>query len=260
MIADDIAVGIQPLMVIATVGTTAVTSIDPVRQIAGICRRSGAYCYVDAAYGGAFACLPECQWVSDGWDLADAVCVNPHKALFVPQGCSVLFVRDRQAIRRACSHRADYLPQEEVTFEDPMDFSLWCGLRVNTLASLFTMLTFGAEGIRERLRHLRQCAQSAAKMISEDTNFELLREPDFSVVCFTMRAAEDGSRADRLVTRACELIQQQGECWLSRTRYQDREWFRLALGNINTTPRDVTFIIARVSETVATLQAELARF
>ncbi|HXR08048.1 MAG TPA: pyridoxal-dependent decarboxylase [Candidatus Acidoferrum sp.] len=258
MIAADLAAGLQPLMVIATVGTTSITSVDEVPAIAQICRRHSIWCYVDAAYGGAFACLPECRWAAAGWDLADAVCVNPHKGLFVPQGCSLLFLRDRQALRRVCDHRADYLPDSDRAEGDPMDFTFVCGLRVNTLASFFNLMTFGAEGIRRRVRALLALAVFAAGRIAGDPMFELLASPRFSTVCFTLRAGPSQSpqALDAIVTQACRSIQSAGRCCLSQTRYRSRVWFRLAIGNINTSRDDVDFILDQVRQAV--LQAKAA--
>ncbi|MGA2542934.1 MAG: pyridoxal-dependent decarboxylase [Verrucomicrobiota bacterium] len=252
MMEADLAAGIQPVMVIATVGTTSITSVDNVPGIAKICRQHSVWCYVDAAYGGAFACLPECRWVADGWDLADAVCVNPHKGLFVPQGCSVLFLRDRQELRRVCDHRAEYLPESDLEEGDPMDFTFLCGVRVNTLASFFNLMTFGAEGIRRRVRALLGLATFAANRIAGDPMFELLASPRFSTVCFTLRGDPDQSRQalDARVSQVCSSIQTAGRCWISQTRYRNRVWFRLALGNLNTTRDDVNFILDEVRNTV----------
>jgi aromatic-L-amino-acid decarboxylase len=258
MIAADFAAGLRPLMVIATVGTTSITSVDDVPAIAKICRAHSAWCYVDAAYGGAFACLPECRWVANGWELADAVCVNPHKGLFVPQGCSLLFLRDRQALRRVCDHRADYLPDSGLEEGDPMDFTLVCGLRVNTLASFFNLMTFGAEGIRRRVRALLALAGFAAGRIAHDPMFELLAPPRFSTVCFTPRAAPShpARAADAIVPQVCRSIQAAGRCCVSQTKYRHRFWFRLAIGNINTTRDDVNFILDQVRGAVLQARSE----
>ena len=258
MIAADLAAGLQPLMVIATVGTTSITSVDEVPAIAHICRRHSIWCHVDAAYGGAFACLPECRWAAAGWDLADAVCVNPHKGLFVPQGCSLLFLRDRQALRRVCDHRADYLPDSDRAEGDPTDFTFVCGLRVNTLASFFNLMTFGAEGIRRRVRALLALAVFAAGRIAVDPMFELLASPRFSTVCFTLRAGPSQSpqALDAIVTQACRSIQSAGRCCISQTRYRSRVWFRLAIGNINTSRDDVDFILDQVRQAVLQAKAD----
>src|SRR5947199_10872419 len=85
--------------VVATVGTTSVTSVDPVPAIADLCRSSGAWLHVDAAYAGAAWVCPEHRWSKDGVDLADSVVVNPHKWILTPMDCSALWPSRPRAFR-----------------------------------------------------------------------------------------------------------------------------------------------------------------
>src|SRR5690606_27837560 len=99
-IAHDRSHGIRPIAVVATVGTTSTTAVDPVPAIAAICRRENLWLHVDAAYAGAAAILPEMRSILDGCDLAHSLVVNPHKWLFVPIDCSVLYTRRPAVLRR----------------------------------------------------------------------------------------------------------------------------------------------------------------
>src|SRR5262249_12333940 len=99
-IARDVHHNFKPLAVIATVGTTSSASVDPVPEIAKICREERMWLHIDGAYGGGFAILPEYIWVSNGWEMADSIVINPHKTLFVPLDFSVLYVRDVERLRR----------------------------------------------------------------------------------------------------------------------------------------------------------------
>ncbi len=112
-IAADVAAGIRPAAVVATVGTTATTSVDPVDAIASVCKRERVWLHVDAAYGGVAAAVPELRWVLGGAERADSLVVNPHKWLFVPIDCSVLYLRDSEATREAFSVVPDYLRSTE---------------------------------------------------------------------------------------------------------------------------------------------------
>src|SRR5213079_2097143 len=98
-IARDVRHNFKPLAVIATVGTTSSASVDPIPEIAKICREEKMWVHIDGAYGGAFAMVPEYKWVSRGWEMADSIVVNPHKTLFVPLDFSVLYVRDLERLR-----------------------------------------------------------------------------------------------------------------------------------------------------------------
>ncbi len=88
------------MAVVATVGTTSTASIDPVPDIAKICREHKMWLHVDGAYGGGFAILAEYEWITKGWSDADSIVINPHKTLFVPLDFSVLYVRDLERLRR----------------------------------------------------------------------------------------------------------------------------------------------------------------
>src|SRR6266576_5827817 len=100
MIERDLREKVKPLAVVATVGTTSTASVDPVPEIAQICREHKMWLHIDGAYGAGLALLPECKWVTAGWSEADSIVINPHKMLFVPLDFSVLYVRDLERLRR----------------------------------------------------------------------------------------------------------------------------------------------------------------
>ena len=101
--------GSRPFAVVATAGTTSTTSVDPVPAIAALCEQHGLWLHVDAAYGGAAAIAPELRWVLDGAERADSIVVNPHKWLFTPIDCSVLWTRRPDVLRGAFSIVPEYL-------------------------------------------------------------------------------------------------------------------------------------------------------
>src|SRR5438067_6170925 len=108
-VAHDRECGFKPLAVIATVGTTSTASLDPVAEIAQLCREEKMWLHIDGAYGGGFAVMPEYEWIAEGWSEADSIIINPHKTLFVPLDFSVLYVRDIERLRRVFSLVPEYL-------------------------------------------------------------------------------------------------------------------------------------------------------
>src|SRR5439155_8362252 len=102
-IADDRAAGLMPMAIVATVGTTSTTSIDPVPAIAEIAAREGLWLHVDAAYGGVAAMLPSHARILDGAERADSLVVNPHKWLFTPFDLSAFYCRRMDVVRAAFS-------------------------------------------------------------------------------------------------------------------------------------------------------------
>ena len=118
------------IAVVATVGTTSTTSIDPVPALADICAREGLWLHVDAAYAGSAAVEPSLRWVLEGCDRADSLVINPHKWLFVPVDLSVLYTRKPDVLRAAFSVVPDYLrTPEEAVAPNFMDYGVSLGRR-----------------------------------------------------------------------------------------------------------------------------------
>jgi aromatic-L-amino-acid/L-tryptophan decarboxylase len=237
-IDQDRRAGVRPIAVVATVGTTSTTAIDPVPAIAEVCRRHDLWLHVDAAYGGAAAVIPELRWVLDGCDLADSIVINPHKWLFVPIDCSVLYTRRPDVLKRAFSLVPEYLtttaPAET---RNLMDYGVALGRRFRALKLWFVLRHFGAEGVRRRIRHHIEMARSFAQWVDDDAVFERLAPTHFSVVVFRYRPPGEAAaqRIDELNMRLLQQLNASGEVFLSHTRVGGRYALRLAIGNIRTT-------------------------
>jgi aromatic-L-amino-acid decarboxylase len=241
-IDEDRAAGVRPIAVVATVGTTSTTAIDPVPAIADLCARHDLWLHVDAAYGGAAAVIPEMRRVLDGCDRADSIVINPHKWLFVPIDCSILYTRRPDVLKRAFSLIPEYL-----TTTDPaetrnlMDYGVALGRRFRALKLWFVLRHFGSDGIRARLRHHIDLARSFAQWVDDDATFERLAATHFSVVVFRFRppGAVDGERIDELNMQLLQRLNASGEVFLSHTRVGGKYALRLAIGNIRTTSTHV---------------------
>src|SRR5208283_3565007 len=109
LIERDLAAGLRPCCVTATVGTTSTTSVDPVPAIADLCRRHQLWLHVDAAYAGSAALVPELRWAFEGCERADSFVTNPHKWLMTPMDCSVFYTSRPDVLRRAFSLIPEYL-------------------------------------------------------------------------------------------------------------------------------------------------------
>jgi len=239
-IAEDRAAGVRPLAVVATVGTTSTTAVDPVPAIAEICAREGLWLHVDAAYGGAAALLPEMRWVLDGCARADSVVVNPHKWLFTPMDCSALYTCRPEAFRRAFSLTPEYLASGDEAV-NPMDYALPLGRRFRALKLWFVLRAFGREGLVAHLREHLRLARLFAGWVDDDGAFERLAPVRFSVVVFRHRPAglADGPALDEHNARLLERVNATGEVFLSHTRVRGRYALRLAIGHLATTERHV---------------------
>ena len=151
-VAADRAAGRLPLAVVATLGTTSTTSVDPVAAVAEICERESMWLHVDAAYAGSAAVCPELRPRFAGWERADSVVLNPHKWLFVPIDCSLLYVRDAEGLKRAFSLVPEYLASDEAEATNLMDLGFQLGRRFRALKLWMVIRAFGVEGVRRRIR------------------------------------------------------------------------------------------------------------
>ncbi|HEX8393124.1 MAG TPA: pyridoxal-dependent decarboxylase [Longimicrobium sp.] len=256
-IAEDRAAGILPLAVIATTGTTSTSSIDPVREIADVCERQGVWLHVDAAYGGSAALVPELRGVLDGAERADSLVVNPHKWMFVPIDCSVLFTRRPQIVRRAFSLVPEYLvtPEGEgVT--NLMDYGPALGKRFRSLKLWMTLRYFGAEGMASRIREHVRLARLLAEWIDAEPEWETVAPVPLSLVVFrhAPRGLDD-AQADAHNERILAAVNAGGRAYLSHTRVRGRLALRFAIGNLRTTEahvRDAWSLLRRTAaETTA---------
>ena len=262
-LAADRAAGRTPIAIVATIGTTSSTAVDPVPRIAEIAAREGLWLHVDAAYGGAAALVPARRGLFAGWERADSIVVNPHKWFFTPLDASLLLSRRMPSLRAAFSLVPEYL--RTLDHAGPVvDFNEYqpqLGRRMRALKLWFLVRYFGVDGLRRRVdAHCRLAEQFAAD-VDADPDFERLAPVHFSTVCLRWRPAHLAGREDEPDVRArldaanerlMAAVNATGEIFLSHTRLRDRFTIRVAIGNLRTEPRHV----ARAWEL---LRAEAAR-
>ncbi len=240
-IAQDEEEGYVPFCVAATIGTTATTSIDPVRRIAEICRRHSLWLHVDAAYGGAAAILPEMRWIMDGVEGADSFVVNPHKWLFTPIDCSAFYSRRLELVADAFSLIPPYLrtPEDE-DVRNYMNYGPQLGRRFRALKLWFVLRSFGRSGLVEQIREHIRLAALVETWVSEDPDWDMVAPRIFSTLCFRAHPAGIGPEAaDRLNVYIEEHVNASGEAFLAHTMLDGMTVLRVAIGNLRTEERHV---------------------
>jgi aromatic-L-amino-acid decarboxylase len=226
----DLAAGLRPFCVAATVGTTSTTSIDPVPAIADVAERHGLWLHVDAAYAGSAAIVPELRHILAGVERADSLVVNPHKWLFTPVDLSAFYTRRPEILRRAFSLVPEYLR----TAEDPravnyMDYGVPLGRRFRALKLWFVMRYFGRQRMAEIIRSQIAWARELADAVDADPRFERAAPAPFSVVNFRYKGTDDENR------RLLEAVNASGRFFLSHTVLDGKFTLHLAIGNLGTT-------------------------
>jgi aromatic-L-amino-acid decarboxylase len=255
-IAADRAAGHVPIAVVATVGTTSSTSIDPVEAIAAACEEAGVWLHVDASYAGVMAMVPEWRHILAGAERADSLVVNPHKWLFTPFDLSAFYCRRMDVVRQAFSLVAEYLETREAApVRNLMDTGIQLGRRFRALKLWMVLRYFGAEGLRERLVEHVRLARLFASWVDASDTFERLAEVPFSVACFRCHppGLDDEAALDRLNERLLEAVNATGEIFVSHTKLQGRYVIRLAVGNLRTTEAHVARAWALFEEHAARL-------
>src|SRR5213596_2179609 len=187
-VAHDRESGFKPLAVVATVGTTSTASVDPVAEIARLCREEKMWLHIDGAYGGGFAVMPEYEWIAEGWSEADSIIINPHKTLFVPLDFSVLYVRDIERLRRVFSLVPEYLRGDTLEMErNYMDYGIQLGRRFRALKAWVIWRSLGRAGDVARLREQIRLARFFGEWVGASDDFELSAPVSMAVVCFRVK-------------------------------------------------------------------------
>jgi aromatic-L-amino-acid decarboxylase len=254
IVENDLRAGRVPLAVVATVGTTSTTAIDPVSAIADICARQQMWLHVDASYGGVAAILPELRWILDGCDRADSLVVNPHKWLFTPMDCSALYTRRPELLKRAFRHVPDYLVVNEGEGEGKgvanlMDYGVALGRRFRALKLWFVIRSFGVDGLRSLVKEHIRIARILADEIDADPELERMGEVNFSTVVFRHCPAGLSGRAlDDHNERILQQLNAGQEVYLSHTRVRRSYALRIAVGNIHTTEAHARRALALVKK------------
>lgn len=230
-IQEDLAAGLQPAFVAATLGTTSSNGIDPLGQIGPICEKYNLWLHVDAAMAGSAAICPEYQGMHQGLEYASSYCFNPHKWMFTNFDCTCFFVANRSELIQTLSILPEYLrnqASESGAVFDYRDWQIPLGRRFRSLKLWFVLRYYGVEGLQAHLREHIRLAQEFAEWVKADPRFELVMQPPFNLVCFRLRDGDDANR--KLLAR----LNQSGQLYLSHTVLNGKYTLRMSIGQTYT--------------------------
>ena len=232
-IEADLKLGHVPFCIVATVGTTSTTSVDPVPAIATIAEEFHLWLHIDAAYAGSAAVSPKYHWLLEGAERADSLVTNPHKWLFTPVDLSILYCRKPEVLREAFSLVPEYLRSAQ----DPralnyMEYGIVLGRRFRALKLWFILRYYGRDQIASMIEEHVRWAQELAAEIAQEPGWEVCAPTPMSVVCFRKIDADNEAILER--------VNAEGEIFLSHTVLNGHYVIRIAIGNMYTT-RDHVF-------------------
>ena len=232
--------GILPFCVVATVGTTSTTSIDSIRSLGEICKKENLWLHVDSAHAGTAAIIPEMRYIFDGIEYADSIVINPHKWMFVPVDCSVLYVKDPEILKRAFSLEPEYLKtdvdSEVINYND---YGVQLGRRFRSLKLWFVMKYFGVEGLAGIIWKNIESAKKFKQLVLEDPEFELMAPVPFSTICFRYKPAGYTGSLNELNSNLMDQINKTGKIFLSHTKLNGNFVIRLVVSGIRTEDKHV---------------------
>jgi len=236
MIKKDIDAGNKPICVIATIGTTGSTAIDPIEKIGAICKKYNIWFHIDAALAGTALILPEFRWMNDGVENADSFVFNPHKWMFTNFDCSAYFVKDSELLIKTFEILPEYLKTKtRGEVNDYRDWGIALGRRFRALKLWFVIRNFGVKGLQEKVRFHISLAKWLSSQINNEPDFDILSPTQLNTVCFRYHPVRIDSieELNRINEELLSKINKTGELYLSHTSLNGIYTIRMVTSQTN---------------------------
>ena len=241
-ISDDIAAGYLPLCVVAAIGTTGCTAVDPLKEIAAICEENGIWLHVDAAYAGTALLLPEFRWMIEGIEKADSFVFNPHKWMFTNFDCSAYFVKDKESLIRTFEILPEYLKTgNRGLVNDYRDWGIPLGRRFRALKLWFVIRSYGVTQLQEKIREHIKIARWFEQQIISNRDFEIMAPVPLSLVCFRYRPSciVGTENLNNLNEEFLRRLNATGKIFLTHTKLNGQYTLRMSIAGTLTTQKHV---------------------
>jgi aromatic-L-amino-acid/L-tryptophan decarboxylase len=250
-IEADIKGKLLPCFVCATVGTTSSCAVDPIREIASICRDHNLWLHVDAAMSGTATLCPELRYIHDGVEFADSYCFNPHKWMFTNFDCNVFYIAERKHLIQTLSVLPEYLRNQATESGAVIDYRDWhiqLGRRFRSLKLWFVIRHYGIEGLQHHIREHVRLARQFADWVRNDARFELAAPANLNLVCFRLLSGDAANQT------LMDRLNGSGDLYLTHTRLDGKFTLRFCVGQTNTQARHVERAWTRIQEETAKLE------
>ena len=236
-------------MVIATLGTTGTTAVDPLSEITRICQKYQLWVHVDAAWAGTALILPEYRWMIEGLEKADSFVFNPHKWMFTNFDCSAYFVRDKTKLTRTFSLVPEYLKTNTHGVNNYSEWGIQLGRRFRALKLWFVIRNFGVQGLREKIKSHIRWGQELAGEIDRHQDFQLMLPAPLGCICFRYRPAElPETSINQLNRNLLDAINASGKLYLTHTQLKSDFVIRLVVGQTYQTKDHISLAWTTIQE------------
>ncbi|KAJ4763819.1 L-tyrosine decarboxylase [Rhynchospora pubera] len=241
-IEADVANGFVPVYVCATVGTTAVGAVDPIRDLGKVSNEFGAWYHVDSAYAGSATICPEFRHYFDGVELADSISMNPHKWFLTNMDCCCLWVKKPSELVDSLSTNPEYLRNKASEGNEVVDYKDWqisLSRRFRAIKLWVIIRRYGVINLVEHIRSDVAMAKQFEMMVSMDKRFEVVVPRKFSLVCFRLKPRFDEDDASSINQRLMETVNSSGRAFMTHAKVDGMFVLRFAIGTTLTEMRHV---------------------
>jgi len=253
-VAADREAGRLPFCVVGIAGTTTSGAIDPLEQLADVCRRQRLWYHVDAAWGGAVRLTRRHAKLLQGIERADSITLDPHKWFSVPFTAGAILTKDRGALRRTFEVRSHYLSDRG--FADHEDLNLFqYGLagtrRLDALKVWLSLRQHGRAGYEEAVNRQIELAEYLAGRIAGSSDLEAISPPSLGVVCFRylpekLRGRGSDQDLDAVQSRIQHTVERRGRAWISTSMLAGRRVIRFCATSFLSRERHVDRLLEEI--------------
>ena len=235
-IKEDLLKGYQPICVVATLGTTGSTAIDPLNEISEISSKYNIWLHVDAAFAGTALILDEYKWMIKGIDKVDSFVFNPHKWMFTNFDCSAYFVKDKDALIHTFDINPEYLKTKtKGLVNDYRDWGIQLGRRFRALKLWFVIRSFGVSGLKKKIKYHIELAAHLEEKIQASNDFEMITPRSLNLLCFRFKPQhlENINEINNLNEKLLHQLNKSGKIFITHTKLNGVYTLRMVIGQTN---------------------------
>ncbi len=240
-IREDIKNGVKPICVVAALGTTGTTAVDPILELSRICKEYDVWLHIDAAYAGSALILPEYQHLIQGIADADSFVFNPHKWLMTNFDCTAYYVKDRSYLVNSFSITPEYLKTNtQGQVNDYRDWGVPLGRRFRALKLWFVIRNYGIKGLQKVLRSHMALAKWLEGEVLTHPDFEMMAPMNFNLVCFRWNpGGKDEAFLEKGNKAIIDEVNASGMAYLTHTKVKGDYVIRVVIGQTYVEKRHV---------------------